>query len=178
MRCYVLTVVGRDRPGIVAAVTAPLRDVEANIADSEMAILRGHFTMMLMVNIGDEVDASDLEHRLAAVSEELGLESVFLREVTDLHVDYPEGSHSLTVYGADHPGIVAAVTETLADVSVNIVDLSTRVIGEDGEPVYVMGIEVVLPEGMDGEKLSELLSSVGGEQRVEISVQELDRDAF
>ena len=40
MRSFVLAVTGRDRPGIVSAVTRALLDHELNIEDAEMAIDR------------------------------------------------------------------------------------------------------------------------------------------
>lgn len=43
-----VTVVGRDRPGIIADVTARLADLGGNIEDSTMTLLRGHFAMMLI----------------------------------------------------------------------------------------------------------------------------------
>lgn len=50
MRSFVLTATGRDRPGIVAAVTRVLLDLGVNLEDAEMAILRGHFAVVLMLS--------------------------------------------------------------------------------------------------------------------------------
>src|SRR6266481_3460631 len=44
-----VTAVGADRPGIVAAVSRVLYDIGGNIEDSRMAILGGHFAMVLIV---------------------------------------------------------------------------------------------------------------------------------
>ena len=44
MRHYALTAVGRDRPGIVAGITAVLLAHEVNVEDSQMTILREPFT--------------------------------------------------------------------------------------------------------------------------------------
>ena len=49
MRSFVLALTGRDRPGIVAAVTGVLLDHGLNLEDAEMAILRGHFAVMLVL---------------------------------------------------------------------------------------------------------------------------------
>ena len=43
-----ITVVGRDRPGIVADVSARLAGLGLNLTDSTMTLLRGHFAMMLI----------------------------------------------------------------------------------------------------------------------------------
>ena len=60
-----VTAVGADRPGIVAGVTKVLFDQGCNLEDTSMTILRGHFAMMLVVDVPAGVAAADLE---AAVS--------------------------------------------------------------------------------------------------------------
>ena len=51
----------------------------------------------------------------------------------------------ITVYGADHPGIVHAVSAALAERGVNITGLETRLAGAADSPLYVMIIEVAHP---------------------------------
>ena len=55
-----LSAIGRDRPGIVAEVTRALLGHSLNITDSQMAVLGGRFTMMLIV---DAPEATDLDAR-------------------------------------------------------------------------------------------------------------------
>ena len=80
-------------------------------------------------------------------------------------------THVLSVYGGDHPGIVAAVAEALAEQQVNITDLQTRLSGK----VYVMLLELVIPAGAD---ISGAVESVGREQGVDVSLRELEHDAL
>ena len=47
-----VTVLGDDRPGIVADVTTALADLHGNLEDSTMTLLRGHFAMVLLVRTG------------------------------------------------------------------------------------------------------------------------------
>jgi len=47
---FAVSVFGRDRPGIVAAVTGVLAGAGCNLEDTSMTILRGHFAMMLVVS--------------------------------------------------------------------------------------------------------------------------------
>jgi predicted amino acid-binding ACT domain protein len=49
---FAVSVFGRDRPGIVAAVTRVLADAGCNLEDTSMTILRGHFAMMLVISGG------------------------------------------------------------------------------------------------------------------------------
>ena len=50
LKWYMLTLVGKDRPGIVAHVTAALYEGGANLGETSMMRLGGNFTIMLMVS--------------------------------------------------------------------------------------------------------------------------------
>lgn len=180
MPCYAIWAVGRDRPGIVAEVTGALVRHDANLEDSQMGILRGHFTMMLVVSAPEGADAGALRADLEALRERLGLEGLALAEVPDAAAGVaPAPTHIVTVYGADHPGIVHAVSVALAGRGVNITDLATRLLGEaEGEPLYVMLLEVAPPPGVAAAELREALAGVGRDQGVEVTVRELERDVL
>lgn len=77
----IITVLGSDRPGIVAAVAGALADGEANILDISQTILQGIFTMTMLVDLGsDEVDFAGIQARLAELSEQLGVQIQMQRE--------------------------------------------------------------------------------------------------
>ena len=169
-------VVGRDRPGIVAAVAERLLAHDVNIEDSRSANLRGHFAMMLLLSAPPEVDGEALANELVALGERIGLEWVWLTDVADLPPDVPAPTHVVTVYGADHPGIVHAATSALAARGVNIADLQTRLLGTEEAPAYVMVLEVAAPAGVDVTEIDRLLAAVAAAQGVEVSVRPLDSD--
>jgi glycine cleavage system transcriptional repressor len=146
-----------------------------SIGDSQMAILGGHFTMVLMLHLPAEVDVDELRAGLEAAGQSVGLEALTLSEVDELDFAPPDPTHLVSVYGADHVGIVHAVTKALASRGVNVTDLSTRLLGAGEEwELYVMLLEVVARD-VD---LDELLADVRQEQGVEISVRALEHDAL
>jgi glycine cleavage system transcriptional repressor len=164
----------------VAAVARVLLERGLNVEDSQMTILCGHFTMMLVVSGADDLDEAALRADLDGVGEELGLESVALADVEEIGASaQPSPSHVVTVYGTDHPGIVHAVAAALAERGVNITDLNTRLVSEEGEePLYAMMMEVELPDGLAAEELERSLADVGREQEVEASVRPLEQDVL
>jgi glycine cleavage system transcriptional repressor len=170
-----VTAIGRDRPGIVAAVSEVLLEVEGNVEDSQMSILRGHFAVMLIVSVPESVSAADLQQRLDSVREAMELEAIAVNEVDEL-AGGAEPTHVLSVYGADHPGIVHAVSRELADRGVNITDLSTRLTGGSQSPVYVMLMEVAVSG--DPEELREALEGVAERAGLDISLRELGAEAL
>src|SRR5215212_6822406 len=141
MPAYALLAVGADRPGIIAAVAERLVAHGVNITDSQMGILRGSFAMALALSVPESSDAAALEADLRDVGEQLRLEALVLRPVVDAPAR-TDSTHAVTVYGADHPGIVAAVTGALARCGVNVCDLRTRLAGG----LYVMHLEVAQPD--------------------------------
>ena len=178
MRHFALSAIGRDRPGIVAAVAEKLLEHGMNIEDSEMTILRGHFTMTLVVSAPDGTDADRLRADLEEVRNGIALDAISLDELVEAAVPpIATASHVLTVYGADHPGIVHAVTAALTEQKINITDLTTRLIEqEDSEPLYVLTMEIALPEAVEARDLDAMLTRVGAEQAVEVSARPSDRD--
>jgi glycine cleavage system regulatory protein len=107
-------------------------------------------------------------------------DAIFVREVAPgARAEAAAPSLIVTLYGADHPGIVHAVTRELANRGVNITDLNTHRIEEPGEAaLYAMMLEVAPPPGTDQAALEAALRRVAGEQRLELSVRELEDDAL
>ncbi len=73
----------------------------------------------------------------------------------------------VSVYGADHPGIVHRFVTLLADAQVNITDLATRVIGDAADPVYAMVLDVELPADLAVESLQEQVAALATEVGVD-----------
>jgi glycine cleavage system transcriptional repressor len=170
-----ITAIGADRPGVVAAVTGVLADLEGNLEDSSMTILGGRFAMVLIVAVPDSLTADEVRAALDTPAAELGLD-------VSVHPSDPAGPSregepwSVTVYGADRPGIVNRIARVLAESDVNIADLTTRVIGTPDRPVYAMLLDVVLPDGVDASGLQSELDAVAAELGVECSMHPADVD--
>lgn len=177
MRHFALAALGHDRPGIVAGITEALLGHRVNLEDSRMGILRGHFSMVLVLSAPDDIDAEALRRDLSAAGERLGLEAVWVSDVDDAHAGTPAPTHLVSVYGSDHPGIVNAIAETLAQRGATITDLQTRLLGEgSGEPLYAMTLEVAWT-GETGEIEAALVGAARA-QGVEITVRALDDDVL
>ena len=172
-----LSAIGRDRPGIVAEVTRALLGHSLNITDSQMAVLGGRFTMMLIVEAPEGTDLDAVHEELSRTRERLTLDALSLSPLAAAAADAPaaDPSHIVTVSGVDHPGIVHAVSARLANKQVNVTDLETRLVG-DG--LYAMVLEVALPLELDPEALAAMLAEVGAEQGVEVTVRPLEADVM
>jgi ACT domain-containing protein len=77
----VMTVLGSDRSGIVAAVTATLAKHDVNILDISQTILQGVFTMTMIVDLSaSDVGFKEVASELDALSKDLGVQITFQRE--------------------------------------------------------------------------------------------------
>ena len=132
-----------------------------------MTILRGHFAMMLVVAVPDGLEPAALEEALSVPARALDL-VITVRAIEELPDEVAAGTDDgdrwiVSVHGADRPGIVHRVSRLLADAGVNIVDLTTRVIGDADRPVYAMVLEVSLPAGLAPQELEGRLEALAGE---------------
>jgi glycine cleavage system transcriptional repressor len=160
-----LTLVGKDRSGIVAKVTEALYEGGWNLGEASMLRLGGNFTIMLMIS-----GRGDVEPILRPVADDLGLR---------LHVDPIEGDlHShvvpniqVRVVGADRAGIVAQVTGLLAEAGLNILELESDVAGSNKDPIYIMGIQ-----GYTDAPVEELQQAVSGlvDQGIDVAVSGIE----
>jgi glycine cleavage system transcriptional repressor len=173
-RTVAVTVIGNDRPGIAAGVTRVLYEAGCNLEDVTSTILRGHFAMMLVVSAPEGLEAPALERALAPVATDLGL-VVTARPVDDLHVEVAAPTHMVSVYGSDRPGIVYRVVQALTDAGANITDLTSRVIGEEGSPVYALMLEV---SAASAQEIEERLGALRSELKVDITVRAIEPDVL
>jgi glycine cleavage system transcriptional repressor len=81
----------------------------------------------------------------------------------------------LSVYGADHPGIVAAVARTVADHKGNITVMNTRVVGAVDKPVYVMVLEIKLPQDASPDPLKQALDKMKPGLGVDLTFRKLEQ---
>lgn len=165
-----ITVLGHDRPGIIAEVTAALASLGGNLEDSSMTLLRGHFAMTLIVSVDSDIDA--VSDSLKMLSDE-GL-TVSVMPVQDESSTASAGeSYLLSVHGADRPGIVSAITSVVAAHGGNIVDLTTRL----GSALYVLTAEVIVVQDSVAALRAEL-ESVAGSIGVDVSFLPTDADTI
>ena len=174
MSLLAVTVLGHDRPGIVAQTTAALAGIGGNLEDSTMTLLRGSFAMLLLVRA--EADEDQVRSALAGLEAD-GRLTVAVRRVPDDGQEPPgpvarAAPYVLSVHGADRPGIVSALTGVVAAAGGNITDLTTRLTGD----LYVLLAEVSLPERADVEAVRAGLATTAHELAVEASLRPVETD--
>lgn len=148
-----LTLVGEDRPGIVARVTDVLYRNGWNLGEASMIRLGGNFTIMMMIS--GEGDVSEV---IGPVAVEMGLH-VHVDEIAGRLHQHLVPNIQVRVAGADRAGIVAQVTGALAERGFNILELESDVAGSEERPVYIMNIQGYADAAL--ESLEEAVAALG-----------------
>ncbi len=136
MKFFILSIFGKDRPGIVASISKALYQMGLNLEDSSMTRLNGEFTIMLIVASEEDITAEDILENLQEAGQSYELFMV-CRELQEVAYSQPEALYRIVVFGSDKPGIVYGVSSSLANLGLNIGDLRTEKRGS----LYVMVIE-------------------------------------
>ncbi len=77
----IVTVVGKDRVGIIAGVCTALAEFNVNVLDISQTVMQGYFTMMMAVEVSQcALPLGELVTRMDAIGKEMGLSIRVQRE--------------------------------------------------------------------------------------------------
>lgn len=174
MNQFVISIMSRDRVGIVRDVAGCLSGLDGNIADLSQTVLRGYFTMILLATFPDGVSSEKIKRRLRTLNGDNAplLECTIFpatHEAVETHVAQ-ENIYVLTASGPDRIGFVAAVSTFCADNAINILDLATLV--NDGE--YVMVLQVDLSRAAALNTIQRQLQAFRTESGIQVVLQHSD----
>jgi len=173
-RHFILTAIGKDRPGIVADLAEMVFDLGCNLETSSMINLGSEFsTMVLISGLGD-----DLRDRLHMACKRLeygtGM-TIFIKPIEEgAGPASPAGGRPfrLKTMGEDKAGIVARTARAIADAGGNILELTShlRPAASTGTPLYEMEIRFDLPRAADPEGLRRKLEAIEASLHIDISL--------
>ncbi|MFQ5876279.1 MAG: glycine cleavage system protein R [Acidobacteriota bacterium] len=172
---FILTAIGRDRPGIVADLAEMIFDLGCNLEDSSMMSLASEFSTIVLVSGRGE----DLQARLRMACKHLEYEkgmTIFIRPVeAGAPSASPPGGRSfhLRTMGEDKAGIVARTARAIASAGGNIHELISHVrpAASTGTPLHEMEIRFTLPGTADADALRRTLSAIEESLRIDITLQ-------
>ena len=173
-RQFVLTAIGKDRPGIVADLAEMVYELGCNLETSSMINLGSEFaTMVLLSGQGD-----DLGQRLHMACKHLEYETgmaVFIKPVEAGAA--PASSPGARPYrvrtmGEDKAGIVARTARAIADAGGNILELTSHLkpAASSGTPLYEMELRFDLPRSADAEALRRRLQAIEESLHIDITL--------
>ncbi|MDR2191722.1 MAG: hypothetical protein LBO62_02420 [Endomicrobium sp.] len=162
-----LTAIGKDKPGIVGAITKVLTELKCNIEDSTMTILHGQFAMILIICLARDISHKAILSKLKKPAKELGM---FLTiSETDSFSKKKKNKtnpYIISIYGKDKTGIVYGISSFLAEKKINITDVQTTV----SKKTYIMIIEADLPKNISAKNFESELNSFAKKLNVSASL--------
>ena len=170
MATFILTVLGDDRPGLVSALSAPIKAHGASWERSQLSQLAGKFAGIVVVSVASR--------RLDSLAAELtALDSQGLRitlERTDEQAPRDSLRLNLELLGDDRPGIVAEISASLAALDVSIEELSTDVHEAPMSGGMIFEARAVLdaPLTTNTEELRSMLEGLADELMVELRLSD------
>jgi len=165
----VLTVIGKDRTGLIRTLSQHIADNGGNWLESRMCRLGGEFAGILRIHIPKDKEQS-LVKALHALQED-GL-SVIIRPDVTAQTQEPTKSALLNLVGQDRPGILYTISAALARQNINVEELETECTSApmSGEMIFKATARLQIPESCSLSALHKELEEIGSELMVEISV--------
>ncbi len=175
MKKIVVSVLGYDRPGIVASVSKVMFENRCNIEDVSQTILQTEFAGVFIASIPEELQEEDLlsclEERLAPMDLSVLLKP--MRAVGDWMA--PERApFVLTTRGPDRLGLVVGITEVMVRFGINITNLKAVFRGGEDPLRNIMIYEVDIPVETDQHGFREALQERARELGLEFNLQHRD----
>ena len=166
----VMTVIGKDRTGLVESVARLVAEHEGNWLESRMCRLGGEFAGLLRVHVPAERRPA-LEYALSRLTD---LTVVVHSDESAQSPAKPQLA-ALEVVGQDRPGIVREITHALAARGVNVEELATECISApmSGEALFQARAKLLLPGGVTVSDLRQSLENAVSGLTVEVTLEVL-----
>jgi len=164
--CIVLTVIGKDHPGIVNTLSEVLERHDGNWTESSMSSLAGQFAGILLATV-PKTEAPACIAELESLSAQ-GLRVVARESDTD-QGEAAGRSFTLDLVGHDRHGIVRDITQVFSRHQVNVVELETEVASASmaGGALFKAHAHLQVPDGVDIHDLEDGLEAIANELMVE-----------
>ncbi len=167
---YVLDVMAEDHPGIVASVSQAVESLGGNIDSCSQTVLRGYFTLIMIVSLPERIPAEELAERVrTAEGASRPYQVLVYRWEPQPKSAVPEPTERfvITAFGDDQPGIVRRFSEYLASKDINIVDLYGH---REAEEFVLIG-QVEVPTRWDVRMMQADLEQLGQELGFTVKLQ-------
>ena len=173
IRRYIISVIGSDRPGIIARVSRALFELDLNIENVSQTILGSQFSGTFIVAGVSLLDTDGIRGNIRRMLEGMDLD-VLAKEIVAPRVEKEPVSCEpfvITTIGPDRKGLVAGITEVIATYGANVTDLQAVFKGGENPKDNLMIYSVDIPCEIDQKALYTDLRKRARELGLEISIQ-------
>ena len=168
-----MTIIGKDRTGLVESVASLVAGYGGNWLESRMCRLGGEFAGILRITVSEEQRSAlvDALKRLQAQ----GLNVSISAGLSDA-LPSQGALTALEIIGQDRPGIIREISRALANQGVNVEELSSELVSApmSGEPLFKAHARLQLPEKCNLAALRNELEKIAADLMVDISFADVE----
>ncbi len=174
MNKLIITVLGKDRPGIIAQVTTDLFDLDCNLENVNQMILQNQFAGFFIVEAPEGLAPEAIQADLTKRNNGNGLTiHVQVLDAVDRLAQEPPGTDIflITTIGPDQKGLVARFSSIIASFNANIVNLKAVFKGGSDPNANVMSYQVAVTQDVDAPALFAALRKKAEQLALDIRIQ-------
>lgn len=173
MNKFIITVLAKDRPGIIAHVTKVLFELGCNLENVNQMILQNQFAGLFVVETPADLDKVRLGRTLTEQSGDQGLviHVNALEETESSAMDTKGDIFLITTIGPDQKGLVAGFSAIMALYRANIVNLKAVFKGGSDPRDNVMSYQIWVTPDMDTTALFADLRKKAADLGLDIRIQ-------
>ncbi len=169
----VISVMSKDRPGIIADITSVIYDIGGDLADLNQTVLGGYFTMLLIAEFEHNVGAKELVSAFSLIQSETKIEVIVKEMETKLEIERncpPRETYLVTAQSVNRTGLVKTIGDLFYSFNINVIDLVTTRESEK----YTMIFQVDLTSVPAIEDFRSALNELADQEDVNIVLQHND----
>lgn len=169
----VISVMSKDRPGIIADITGVILDLGGDLADLNQSVLGGYFSMILIAEFDRKITAEDVIAGFSHIESEYKIESAIKEMDVALETEkknLPSETFIVTAQAINRKGLVKVMGDFFYSRNINVLDLGTT---RDNEQ-YTMIFQVDLSQIDSLQKIREELESLGEKEQLDLVLQHND----
>ena len=172
-RQMIISVMSKDRTGIVADITGAIYELGGDLADLNQSTLGGYLTMILFATFDGDITPAMLMERIDAIDSSTTLD-VVAREIKKSPdpalSELPQKTYIMTTQGLNRKGLVYGVSSFCFEHDINILDLATTIKGD----IYTMVLQLDLSRVESIVEVRDALANYAQDQGLQIVLQHHD----
>ncbi len=169
----IISVMSKDRPGIIADITGVILDLNGDLADLNQSVLGGYFSMILIAEFDRHVTAEDILAGFSHIESETKIEAIVKEMEVPLEIEkqnLPSETFIVTAQGENRKGLVQKMGNYFFKKDINIVDLETTREGTQ----YTMIFQVDLSRIRSLQEIRDELWELGEQENLDLVLQHND----
>jgi glycine cleavage system transcriptional repressor len=169
----VISVMSKDRPGIIADITGVILNLGGDLADLTQSVLGGYFSMILIAEFDPEITAEDVFAGFSHIESDTKIESSIKEMDVALETEnknLPQETYIVTAQAKNRKGLVKVMGDFFYERNINVLDLETT---RDSD-YYTMIFQVDLSLIDSLKDLRNELRKLGKEEELNLVLQHND----